>query len=132
MCDECLQRGRIRLEAQWRIDLTLRIELGEDAFAQLWWENEEDDPEASIVSRTEPPPPGAMTARQYDAWCEAHFRAWGLIREWSGLPPELPAARWVETWFFDVPMDEFDPECDVEIHSYPARPVIEVAVGSFL
>ncbi|MDP9403197.1 MAG: hypothetical protein M3P85_07635 [Actinomycetota bacterium] len=43
-----------------------------------------------------------------------------------------PLERWVETWFFNQPMEQFDPECDVEVIGYPARSVVDVATGDYL
>jgi hypothetical protein len=40
--------------------------------------------------------------------------------------------RWVEIWFFDRRLDEFDPEADIEVYGYPARPVVDVPAGEWL
>lgn len=132
-CTVCEDRAYTRWMTEWAAALALRIELGEDVIAGQWYENDGDseDRQATIATRAEPPP-RAMSARAYDAWCEAYWRRWGLVRRWTGLPPELPLVRWVETWFFDVPIEDFDPESDVEIRGYPARAVVDVATGSYL
>ena len=64
-------------------------------------------------------PAGPMSARAHEAWCELYWRRWALRCRWSGLPPELPLERWVETWFFDQPIDLFDPDCDVDVIVVP-------------
>jgi hypothetical protein len=104
--------------------------LGDDVFEEQWYENDGECRDSVIAARCDPR--SGMTARERDAWCEMHWRRWGLIRQWTGLPPELPLVRWVETWFFDVPMQEFDAETDVELTGYPARPVVDVDTGCYL
>ena len=132
LCEGCQERRHARAELLWKVDIALRIELGDDVLESLWHENEGDDPEEAIAARAASADAAAMSDRAYEAWCELYWRAWRLRRRWSGLPPELPLERWVEMWFFDQPVEQFDPDCDVEIIGYPARPVVDVATGSYL
>jgi hypothetical protein len=131
LCSDCESDRRARAEEQWRMEIALRLELGEDAVEAMWYENDGDEPESTISWRSTSDT-NFLSARAYDAWCEAHWRAWGLRRRWSGLPPEFPLERWVETWFFDRPFEDFDPEADVEVLGYPARSVIDVTTGPYL
>lgn len=97
VCRACQERRRAREQVLWKIEIALGIELGEDVHESLWRENEGDDPQGEIAARGGPADAAAMSARAYDAWCERYWRHWGMRRRWSGLPPELPLERWVET-----------------------------------
>lgn len=90
------------------------------------------DPLVEVIARATPPGPDEPGPFDYDKWCRAYWEAWRLVPPWSRLPPELRLTRWVERWFFDQPMAEFDPECDVEHTGYPSRPVDEVKASPYL
>lgn len=131
-CQACQERRRAREQVLWKIEIAFGIELGEDVHESLWRENEGHDPQGEIAARGGSADAEAMSAQAHDAWCERYWRHWGMRRRWSGLPPELPLERWVETWFFDKPMEQFDPGCDVEVIGYPARSVVDVGTGDYL
>ena len=114
LCEGCVQRRCEGAYSAWLIELALLLELGARAREGMWYESEAPDRLEEVVARAAAAAdPDRSLPFDYGAWCRRYWEAWGLVDEREAT------GRCVETWFFDQPMEDFDPECDVEFHLYP-------------